>query len=105
MKKLLTSGLMLLTAACVTAPPVFGDVPHCEKLVPGMLLEPTESADIPDSEDVLPWQQAFNAQTGQLDKANDKAPAVDHIYRTCEEMHREALSKSKRGFFGRLFGG
>jgi hypothetical protein len=30
---------------------------------------------------------------------------VDHIYRNCLELHREALRRDTRGFFGRLFGG
>jgi hypothetical protein len=93
----------LMLAGCVTTP-VIGDIPQCERLVPPVLVAPTESVEVPDSEDALPWQQAFNGQTGQLDKANDKAPAVDHIYRTCLVLHREALARSKRGFFGRLFG-
>jgi hypothetical protein len=59
---------------------------------------------IPDSEEAEPWMQAFIGQTGQLDKANERAPAVDHIYRECLSLHRRALDKAKRGFFARLFG-
>jgi hypothetical protein len=48
--------------------------------------------------------QAFVGQTGQLDKANDRTAAVDFIYHNCLELHRRALKRSQRGFFGRLFG-
>lgn len=87
------------------------DVPACERLIPQSLLSRVPPADLPEPrqhadghQDALPWQEGFVAQTGQLDKANDRGDGIDHIYRTCIEMHREALNKSKRGFFGRLFG-
>lgn len=47
--------------------------------------------------------QAFIGQTGQLDKANERPDAIDHIYRTCLEMHRDALNKAKRSWLARLF--
>jgi hypothetical protein len=86
-------------------------VPDCAALVPAFLLAETPPADQPVSaklpdghDDARPWQSGFVEQTGQLEVANLKPPAVDHIYRTCLEMHRKELAKSKRGFFGRLFG-
>jgi hypothetical protein len=85
-------------------------VPDCAALIPQSLLDPTPSVDPPVSaklpdghDDAKPWQLGMVGQTGQLEIANDKPPAVDHIYRTCLRLHREALAKSKRGFFGRLF--
>lgn len=98
-------------SACATfgSAPVYGDVPECEKLIPPSLTGPVDGVAIPDveifadgHEKAEPWQLAFLGQTGQLDKANERAPAVDHIYRTCLELHRNALAKAKRGFFGRL---
>jgi hypothetical protein len=87
------------------------DVPDCARLIPSSLLKPVEGVDIPTPgnwpdghEKAEPWQLGYLGQTGQLDKANENAPAVDHIYRTCLELHREALKRSQRGFFGRLFG-
>lgn len=105
---LLVAGLTL--SACVTTP-IANDVPYCEKLIPASLLAPVEGVEIPapanwpdGHEKAEAWQIGYLGQTGQLDKANENAPAVDHIYRTCLELHREALRKSQRGFFGRLFG-
>lgn len=100
--------VLLVAAAgvsgCVTSPPVYGDVPECERLIPESLKAEVPGVAIPDSEEAEPWMQAFVGQTGQLDKANERAPAVDHIYKTCLELHRKALDRTKRGFFGRLFG-
>jgi hypothetical protein len=86
-------------------------VPRCEDLIPQSLLAPTEAVELPEArqledghDDAQPWQIGFIAQTGQLEKANERPPAVDHIYRKCLEMHRAALAKANRGFFGRLFG-
>jgi hypothetical protein len=102
--------LSLPTAACVSTE-ITNDVPHCEKLVPQMLLDPTPGADLPEPrkladghEDALPWEVGFTEQSGQLEKANEKPPAVDHIYRECLALHRDALARAKRGFFARLFG-
>jgi hypothetical protein len=87
-------------------------VPRCEELIPSALLEAVPSADLPEArqlpdghDDAQPWQVGYVEQTGQLEKANERPPAVDHIYRTCLRLHREALERSQRGFFGRIFGG
>lgn len=91
---------------------IANDVPRCEGLIPAMLLEPVPPADIPEArqlpdghDDAQPWQEGYLLQTGQLEKANERAPAVNHIYASCLEMHRTALRRSSRGFLGRLFGG
>jgi hypothetical protein len=85
-------------------------VPQCERLIPPALLKDTPPADQPVSaklpdghDDARPWQSGFIEQTGQLEIANGRAPAVDYIYRQCLAMHREQLKKDTRGFFARLF--
>lgn len=110
MKRYMVLALGLTLPGCVTAP-VIGDIPECERLVPPALLESVEGVELPvkelhpdGHEKAEPGLLAYIGQTGRLDDANDKAPAVDHIYRTCLVLHREALARSKRGFFGRLFG-
>jgi hypothetical protein len=61
---------------------------------------------LPDGHDnAKPWQVGFVGQSGQLMIANEKPPAVDHIYRECLNLHREALARSQRGWFARLIGG
>lgn len=103
--------LLLPSCAGCASTVISNDVPHCEKLVPDSLLKPTESADIPEvsfwpdgHEKAEPWEVRSLQQDGQLEKANEKPAAVDHIYRTCLELHREELKNSQRGFFRRLFG-
>lgn len=102
---------VLMLAGCVTTP-VVSTIPECELLIPPSLLAPVEGASIPATElhqdgheQAEPWQIGYLEQTGQLDKANERPTAIDHIYRNCLQMHRNALAKSQRGFFGRLFGG
>lgn len=96
--------VMLALTGCVTSPPVYGDIPECHRLIPASLKADIPGVPIPESEEAEAWMQAFIGQTGQLDKANERPDAIDHIYKTCLDLHRDALNKSKRGFFGRLFG-
>lgn len=101
---LLAVGLSLGGCATFGSAPVYGEIPECERLIPASLKADVPGVPIPDSEEAEPWMQAFIGQTGQLDKANERPDAIDHIYKTCLVMHRDALRKAKRGFFGRLFG-
>ncbi len=109
MKLIIAAMASVALAGCTTIP-ISNDVPQCERLVPASLIAPVEGVDIPTPENwadghekAEPWMLGYLGQSGQLDKANEKPVAVDHIYRTCLVLHREALAKSKRGFFGRLF--
>jgi hypothetical protein len=89
---------------------VYGSIPDCSRLVPKMLTEPVEGVDLPVPENhgdghekAEPWMLAYLGQTGQLDKANKNAPAVDHIYRECLSLHLEGLDRAKHGWLRRLF--
>lgn len=82
-------------------------MPHCERLVPQTLIDPVPGVALPEPvthpdghQDALPWQEGFIGQTGQLDKANERPPAVDHIYRECLAMHREAEERARPKFLG-----
>lgn len=97
------SGILLAGCATFGSAPVYGEIPECERLIPASLKTAVPGVPIPDSEEAELWMQAFIGQTGQLDKANERPEAIDHIYSTCLKMHREALRKAKRGFFGRIF--
>ena len=61
-------------------------------------------APLPSGDTVGDWIAFGDAQTGQLDKANDRYRAGVGIVGRCEERDREAVERSRRGFFGRLFG-
>lgn len=103
--------LWLPLAGCVSTA-IVNDVPPCEQLIPAGLIEAVPGAEIPEvrhhddgHEDAQPWQEGWFAQSVQLERANERPPAIDHIYRTCLNYHRSALARSRRGFLGRLFGG
>lgn len=112
--RLRATAMLLLSvplAGCVSTA-ISNDVPACEELIPESLLAETPAADLPDArqlpdghDDAQPWQVGFVEQTGQLEIANARTPAVNHIYRRCLELHRDALRRSRRGFFGRLLSG
>ena len=98
-----------LLAGCVHTT-IASSVPNCERLIPPALLKDTPPADLPvpaklpdGHDDARPWQSGFIEQTGQLEIANTRAPAVDYIYRQCLELHREQLKKDAGGFFSRIF--
>lgn len=107
----IAAAALTLSGCITTRGVVANDVPPCERLIPASLLADTPPADMPQSaklpdghDDARPWQAGFIEQTGQLEIANTRAPAVDHIYRECLTLHRERLERDTRGFFGRLFG-
>lgn len=108
---LATSLLSAPLAGCGGARPVLTNaVPHCEKLVPAILLQPVEHAPVPEAkqlpdghDDAQPWQEGFLIEGGQLDKANVRAPAVDQIYRGCLALFRDATDKAMRRRFLGIF--
>lgn len=82
-------------------------MPDCARLVPDSLTENTPGSSIPEKrqlpdghDDAQPWQIGFVEQTGQLEIANEKPRAVDHIYSTCLQLHREAIERAKPKFLG-----
>ncbi len=83
----------------------------CGRLIPPTLKKPVPPVDLPEPrsftdghQDAEPWMVGFLEQTGQLDKANDRSEGIDYIYSQCERLNNEAIAKSRRGFFARLFG-
>lgn len=105
MRSLIIIAAFALTGcATFSSPPVYGEIPECDRLIPKSLLDDVAGVPIPEGEDGEAWMQAFIGQTGQLDKANERPDAVFHIFKTCLDMHRDELKKAQRGFFGRLFG-
>jgi hypothetical protein len=107
LRAIATLPLFALLAGCGHIA-VTGGVPNCQRLIPPSLLAAVPSAPLPEArqlpdghDDAQPWQVGFIEQTGQLEKANERAPAVDHIYRNCLELHREALRRdTRRSFLG-----
>jgi hypothetical protein len=59
---------------------------------------------LPDGDTVGDWVAFGDAQTGKLDQANERTKASIGIIERCEKRDEDAVRKSTRGFFGRLFG-
>lgn len=63
--------------------------------MPAQLVDPTPGAPLPNSS-AGGWAAFGNAQTGQLEEANRKPPAIGHIVQTCEAKHAAAVAKAQR---------
>jgi len=57
-------------------------------------------APLPDGNAAGDWIAFGDAQTGQLDKANDRYVAGVGIIERCEARDREAVKKTRRKFLG-----
>ena len=57
-------------------------------------------APLPDGETVGDWIAFGDAQTGQLDKANDRYRSGVGIIERCEARDREAVKRSRPKFLG-----
>ena len=90
----------LACAACVGAPPIVTAKSACSSLLPSDWEKGVEGAPIPDGETVADWVAFGDAQTGQLDKANDRYRAATGIVRRCENRDREAIAQSRPRFLG-----
>lgn len=55
---------------------------------------------MPAGSTVGDWIAYADAQTGQLDKANERTRAAIGIVERCEERDREAVKKARRKVFG-----
>lgn len=69
-------------------------------------MKPTPGAPLPPDDTAGSWATFGNNQTGQLDQANLKPPAIRHIVTVCEARHAEALAKAERAskpWWQRLF--
>lgn len=53
-------------------------------------------APLPDGETVGDWIQFGDAQTGQLDKANDRTISAIGIVERCEERDKAVIVKARK---------
>lgn len=72
----------------------------CSSLLPSEWREPVPGAPLPGGETAGDWIAFADAQTGQLDKANDRTLASIGIVERCEARDREAVRRSRRKFLG-----
>ena len=113
-KRRMAIAMMLLCvplAGCANTV-IANGVPDCAKQIPPSWKLGVPPVDLPFPEtlpdghdNAKPWQEGFIGQTGQLEKANDRTADTDYIYANCLQMHRDAQTQAKKGFFERLFSG
>jgi len=56
--------------------------------------------ELPGGSTVGDWIAFADAQTGQLDKSNDRYSAAVGIVERCEARDQEAVKRAKKRFFG-----
>ena len=91
--------VLLVTPGCfpfVSEPPIAASQSACSSLLPPEWREPVPGAPLPDGETVGDWIAFGDAQTAQLDKANDRTGAAIGIIERCEARDREAVKKARR---------
>lgn len=62
----------LLLTGCAGGPSIVATPSACASLLPQEWRSPVPGAPLPDGDQVGDWIQFADAQTGQLDKANDR---------------------------------
>lgn len=72
----------------------------CSSLLPDEWREPVPGAPLPEGSTVGDWIAFGDAQTGQLDKANDRTGAAIGIVARCEARDREAVKRARPRFLG-----
>jgi hypothetical protein len=92
--------MLLLGSGCVSAPPIVAASRACSSLLPSEWREPVPGAPLPEGSSVGEWLAFGDAQTGQLDKANDRTLSAIGIVERCEARDREAVSKARPKFLG-----
>jgi hypothetical protein len=103
---MLLSILALATPGCapfVAAAPILAAPSACASLLPEAWRRPVEGAPLPAGDTVGEWEQFADAQTGQLDKANDRTTAAIGIVERCEARDAAAVKAAKRKWW-QVFG-
>lgn len=97
---IMLSATLALTA-CAGAPPIVAPSSACSALLPEAWRKPIPGAPLPGSggsggDTVGDWIQFGDAQTGQLDKANDRTVSAIGIVERCEARDAEAVKRARR---------
>lgn len=75
----------------------------CTALLPSEWREPVPGAPLPEEDTVGDWIAFGDAQTGQLDKANDRTLSAIGIVERCEARDREVIERASRKRFLGIF--
>jgi hypothetical protein len=72
----------------------------CSTLLPAEWVEGVPGAPLPDGDTVGDWIAFADAQTGQLDKSNDRYRAAVGIVERCEARDIAAVRRSRPKLLG-----
>lgn len=97
---LLLLPMLLAVPACAGGPPIVSAQSACSSLLPAEWLDGVEGAPLPAGNTVGDWIAFGDAQTGQLDKANDRYRAAVGVVDRCEARDRAAVRASRPKFLG-----
>lgn len=91
---------MLALPACAGAPVIVATPSACSTLLPTEWKAGVPGAPLPDGQTVGDWIAFGDAQTAQLDKANDRYSAGVGIIERCEARDKAAVAHAKPKFLG-----
>ena len=94
-KSILLCSMLALTA-CVGAPPIVAPSSACSSLLAETWRTPVPGAPMPEGDTVGDWIQFGDAQTGQLDKANDRTLTAIGVIERCERRDAEAVQRAHK---------
>lgn len=88
--------LLPAVTGCVGAPVISAPPSACSGLLPQEWRTPVPGAPLPASDSSADWVSFGDAQTAQLDKANDRTLSSIGIVERCEERDRQAIERARR---------
>jgi len=88
--------LLLAVPGCVSGGPIVAAASACSALLPQEWRAPVPGAPLPGSDSAAEWVSFGDAQTGQLDKANDRTLSSIGIVERCEARDADAVRRAKR---------
>lgn len=89
----------LASTACAGGRPIVAASSACSALLPQEWRQPVPGAPLPTGETVGDWVAFGDAQTGQLDKANDRTVTSIGIIERCEERDKAAIAAASKGWW------
>lgn len=91
---------LLLVSGCAGAPLIVAAPSACSSLLPNEWRAGVAGADLPAGSSVGEWIAFADAQTGQLDKSNDRYVAAVGIVERCEDRDKAAVRRARPRFLG-----
>ena len=93
---LLPLSMLPAVAACAGGPPILAAPSACASLLPQEWKAGIPGAPLPGGDTAGDWIAFADAQTGQLDKANDRTLSAIGIVERCEARDWAVIEAAKR---------